>query len=157
MGSIIWPIDSCYLQWPLMTLEVIRVLQDLWNAIWKKFVDISHFNWCSASCGPSAIAELLVITMPSVGERSIVMSVSIYCMPVCLCTGISQELSELHNRTLPILCLLPVVYSDWVIFWQLCYTLCTSGFVNDAIFALSRPEKCNVSGASAQSDSPVTT
>ena len=93
----------------------------------------------------------------ALGGRTQYCDERVYCMSVCLCTGISQELSELHNRTLPILCLLPVVYSDWVIFWQLCYTLCTSGFVNDAIFALSRPEKCNVSGASAQSDSPVTT
>jgi len=93
----------------------------------------------------------------ALGGRTQYCDERVYCMSVCLCTGISQELSELHNRTLPILCLLPVVYSDWVIFWQLCYTLCTSGFVNDAIFALSRPEKCNVSGASAQSDSPVIT
>jgi len=90
--------------------EVIRVLQDLWNAIWKKFVDISHFNWCSASCGPSAIAELLVITMPSVGERSIVMSVS----TVCLCVFALAYLRNCQNCTTE-LCQFCVCYLWYIV------------------------------------------
>ena len=36
--SIIWSIDLCHLQWPWMTLNVIRQLQDLSNAIQQTFV-----------------------------------------------------------------------------------------------------------------------
>jgi len=37
-GNIIWLIYSCHFQWSWMTLKVIRVMQDLWNAIRRTFV-----------------------------------------------------------------------------------------------------------------------
>ena len=59
IGSVIWPIDSCHFQWSWMTFKVIRLLQDLSNAV--RLCNISRgFNWHGASRGPSAIAELLV-------------------------------------------------------------------------------------------------
>jgi len=41
IGSIIWPIDSCHFQRPWMILKVIRLLQELSNAIRRTFV--RHF------------------------------------------------------------------------------------------------------------------
>jgi len=64
MGSIIWPIDSCHVQWPWMTLKVIRLLKGFSNAIRRRtFVrhfDTAHFDWHSTLSGPSATVELLV-------------------------------------------------------------------------------------------------
>ena len=38
IGSIMWPIYSCHFQLPWMTLKVIRLMQDLSNAIRQTFV-----------------------------------------------------------------------------------------------------------------------
>ena len=43
MGSIILPIYSCHLQWPWMTLKVIRLMQDLLSAIRQIFA--RHLAW----------------------------------------------------------------------------------------------------------------
>ena len=60
-GSIIWLIDLCHLQWPWVTLKVIRLLRVLSKAIRRTFVrHFGRFNWHGASRVPSAIAELLV-------------------------------------------------------------------------------------------------
>jgi len=47
---ILWP-NSCHFQWPWMTLKVIRMLQDLSNAIRRTFLwhfALFQLTWCIA-------------------------------------------------------------------------------------------------------------
>jgi len=70
-------------------------------------------------------------TTPPIGERSIVMSVSV-CLCVCLSTIIS---SELHVRPSPTFFLHVTCGRGSVLLWRRGDTLCTSGFMDDVMFA----------------------
>jgi len=71
------------------------------------------------------------VTPPPIGERSIVMSVSV-CVRASVPAIVS---SELHVRSSPIF--LHVTYSRGsVLLWRHSDMLCASGFMNDVIFAL---------------------
>ena len=66
-----------------------------------------------------------IIALPPIGERSIVMSVSV-CVFVCLSAIISDQTNLFVH----------VTYGRGsVLLWQHSDTLCTSGFMDDAIFA----------------------
>ena len=68
----------------------------------------------------------------------------------CLSARISQKL---HIQSSPNF--QPVTYGHGlVIVWQRCDTLCTSGFVDDVIFANNRPCKKDACKASTHNDSP---
>jgi len=51
--SIIWPIYSCQFQWPWMTLKVICLMQDLWNAFRRTFVRHQHGFNCHGASHPT--------------------------------------------------------------------------------------------------------
>ena len=69
-------------------------------------------------------------TPPPIGERNIVMSVSV-CACVCLSASIS---TELHVRSSPIFC--ACYLWPWRgCLWRRNDTLCTSGFMDDVILA----------------------
>ena len=78
----------------------------------------------------STSLNVFFTTPPPIGERNIVMSVSV-CACVCLSASIS---TELHVRSSPIFCacyLWPWRGS----LWRRNDTLCTSGFMDDVILA----------------------
>jgi len=77
-----------------------------------------------------------LITPPLIGEQSIVMSVSVFlCLCVCLSVG-----DHIFGTTRPIftniLCMLPMAVAPPPPLWQRSDDmLCTSGFMDDVIFA----------------------
>ena len=73
-----------------------------------------------------------IVTPPPIGKRSIVMSVS---HSVCVCVCLPEIISsELHVRSSPIF--LRLTYGRGsVLLWRRNGTLCTSGFIDDFIFA----------------------
>jgi len=81
---------------------------------------------------PVALSTAHLVTPPLLGERSIVMSVS-----VCLCMCLSVR-DHIFGTTRPIFanCFVHVSYGRGSVFlWRRSDTLCASGFINDVIFA----------------------
>ena len=75
-----------------------------------------------------------------IGEQSIVMSMSVcqyVCLCVCLWAYLQNYTSDLHQ--ILFLCFQALVHVTYghglVLLWQHCYKLCTSGFVDDILFA----------------------
>jgi len=56
------------------------------------------------------------------------------CARVCLSVIISSDL-DLHVRSSPDFCMLVTYGRGSVLFWRRSDTLCTSGFMNDVVFA----------------------
>ena len=83
----------------------------------------------------------LLITPPPIAQRSIVMSVSV-CLSVCLsvcgfvCVCLSAIISsDLHVRSSPIRFVHVTYGRGSVLLWRCSDMLCTSGFMDDVIFA----------------------
>ena len=76
-----------------------------------------------------------IIIPPPIGERSIVISVSV-CLSVCVCVCLSTIISsELHVRPLAYQFFVHVTYGRGsVLLWRRSDMLCTSGFMDDDIF-----------------------
>jgi len=69
-----------------------------------------------------------LVTPPPIGERSIVMSESVsLCGFVCPRSYLRNYISDLHQ--------IFVHGCGWVLLWRRNDTLCTSGFMDDVIFA----------------------
>ena len=81
------------------------------------------------------VAWIEVITPRPIGERSIVTSVSV-CLSVYVCVCLSAIISsELHDRSSPNFFVLVTYVSGSVLIRRRSDTLCTSGFMDDVIFA----------------------
>ena len=83
----------------------------------------------------------LLITPPPIAQRSIVMSVSV-CLSVCLsvcgfvCVCLSAIISsDLHVRSSPVGFVHVTYGRGSVLLWRCSDMLCTSGFMDDVIFA----------------------
>jgi len=102
-----------------------------------------ELEFTSVQFSSSAVNTALV-TPPPVRERSIVMSVSVY-LSVCVCLSVRDHilgttctLYDLHQI------FVYVAYGHGsVLIWRRSGTLCTSGFMDDAIFA-HRPRLLDV-------------
>ena len=82
--------------------------------------------------GSGSISACRIITPPPIGERSIVMSMS-----VCVCVFVCP-LSYLRNYTSDFQKMFSSCVSDGrgsVLLWRCSDMLCTSGFMYDVIFA----------------------
>ena len=72
---------------------------------------------------------VVVVTQPPIGDRSIVMSLSV-CLSVCPRSYLRNYTSDLHQL------FVHVAYGcGSVLLWRRSDTLCTSGFMDDVIFA----------------------
>jgi len=77
------------------------------------------------------------------------------CMFVCLSICLSARISQTpHDQTLRNFLYTSTVTVAWSSSDKHCDMLCTSGFVDDIMFAHSRPSKGGASRAYIQSDSP---
>jgi len=87
----------------------------------------------------------LIITPPPIGERSIVMTMSVcvsVCLSVCVCPSASIS-PEIHVRSLPnCLYMLPMAMARSSS-GGVAICLCTSGFIDDVILA-HKPRQLNV-------------
>jgi len=83
------------------------------------------------------VATILFVTPPTIGERSIVMSVSM-CVCVCVCVSVCLSAiisSELHVRS-SLNFFMHVTYGrGLVLLWRRSDTLRISGFVDDVVCA----------------------
>ena len=79
------------------------------------------------------VAWIEIITPPPIGERSIVTSVSV-CLSTCVCLSAIIS-SELHYRSSPNFFVLVTHVSGSVPLRRRSDMLCTSGFMDDVIFA----------------------
>ena len=76
----------------------------------------------------------------AIGKRSIAMSVFVcsacVCVRVCVCVCLSEVISsELHVQSSPNFCARYTYGRGSVLLWRCSDILCTSGFVDDVIFA----------------------
>ena len=104
-------------------------------------------------CPPASAQQshaLRSVVTPT-GERSIVMGVSV-CLCVCVCLSAIIS-SELHGRSSPNFCACFCACYLWPLFGPSVAALCTSGFVDDVIFA----QKPRLLGTSPPSQSAVHT
>ena len=107
-----------------------------WRDSYRFQVESSYviFNSGCLSSGAFRLRQNLefwdVVTTPQIGERSIVMSAS-----VCVCMSVRDHI---FGTTRPIFTksFMPITYiRGSVILWRRSDTLCTSGLVDDVIFA----------------------
>ena len=87
IGSIIWLIYSCHLQWLWMTLKVIRLMQDLSNAIRRTFENLHFTRMNISGCktnGNNKLSNLTIninsqhIQHDEVGDTWIIQSKTIF-------------------------------------------------------------------------------
>ena len=122
---------------PYLGLAWFELLGDFLASVWKfdstrsiRPITVHHISLSDIHGS--------VITPPPIGERSIVMSVS-----VCLCLSVRDHIFGTTCRSSPIF--VHVTYGHGsVLLWWRNDTLCTSGFMDDVIFAL-KPSLLDVS------------
>jgi len=92
----------------------------------------------------------MLVTSPPVGRRSVVMTVSVslsVCPFVCLCVCVLSVPSislELHVRSSHQFFVHITYRRGSVLLWRRCDTLCTSGFMDDVIFAHNVLQRCRL-------------
>jgi len=75
-----------------------------------------------------------IVTLPPIVERSIVMSVVSVCLSMCVCLSTIMS-SELYVRSSPIFSVHVTYACGSVLLWRRSNMLCTSGFMDDVMFA----------------------